>query len=98
MSRKRLNTILGLALLAGLAYGLYPFVAGGRNMRGFCEGLQPNATRHAVERAVADKGFRLRIGEDQKGFVHDTRAFGRYLCEVEFDGDRLVTATYILND
>jgi len=98
MSRRSLNTILGLALLAALAYWLYPFLAGGSNMQSFCDKLRANAPRSEVERAVADAGFRLTIGEDQNGFVHDPRAFGRYICDVEFEGNRLVSARYFLND
>jgi hypothetical protein len=60
MSRKRLNLILGVAVLGVLIYWLYPFIAGGPNMKAFCQTLQVNMTRQDVQRAAANGGFRLR--------------------------------------
>jgi hypothetical protein len=98
MSRKRLNLILGVVVLAALAYWFYPFVVGGPNMKAFCGTLKVTMTREDVERAVSDEGFRLSLGKERKGFVHDPRAFGRFICEVNFEGDRLVSAEYFVND
>jgi hypothetical protein len=73
-------------------------MAGGSNMHAFCQTLQPGMTKQVVERAVADAGFRLSLGKERKGFVHDPRAFGRFICEVNFDGDRLTSKEYFVND
>ena len=98
MSRKRLNLILGVVVLGVLVYWLYPFMAGGPNMKAFCRTLQVGMTQQDVERAVADAGFRLSLGMQPKSFVHDPRAFGRFICEVDFDGNRLASAEYFVND
>ena len=98
MPRKHLNVLLGVLLLAALVYWLYPFLAGGRNMQAFCQKLQVNQSRQDVERAVDVGGLRLTLGKDRNGVVHDPRAFGRFICEVKFEGDHLVSAQYFLND
>src|SRR5262245_36690020 len=98
VSRKRLNTVLGLILLAGLVYWLYPFIAGERNMRAFCGGLSFGLSQQDVEKAASDAGYRLTMGKEQSGFVHDQRAFGRFICEVKFADGRLTSARYFNND
>lgn len=98
MSRKKLHTILGLLLLAGLVYWLYPFVMGQQNMKSFCSGLPMGASQQCVEEAVSNERFRLAVGKDQSGFVHDPRAFGRFICEVKFTDGRMASAEYFLND
>jgi hypothetical protein len=98
MPRKSLNTILGLALLAGFAYLIYPFIAGRSQMQGFCAGLKIGATQKEIERAVSDRGYRVIFEKEQFGFVHDTRSFGRFLCEVKLSDGRLASAIYVDND
>jgi hypothetical protein len=96
--RKKMNTILGLLLLAGLVYWLYPFVMGSRNMQAFCSGLSVGTPQQIVETSIADEGFRLTTIKDRPAFVHDPRAFGRFVCEVRFADGRLTSARYFLND
>jgi hypothetical protein len=98
MSRKSLTTTLGLLLLAGFGYAIYPFIAGGSQMQDFCGGLEIGATRQEIERAVLDRGYRVTFGKEQVGFVHDTRSFGRFLCEVKLSDGSLASAIYIAND
>ena len=98
MSRKRLTTVLGLALLAGFAYFIYPFIAGRSQMQAFCGDLKIGATKQELEHAVESRGYRVTFGKEQVGFVHDTRSFGRFLCEVQLSESRLVSATYVDND
>jgi hypothetical protein len=96
--RRKMNTIFGLLLLAGLAYWLYPFVMGQGKMQAFCSSLPVGTPRQSIETAVADEGLRLTTGKDDSGFVHDPRAFGRFICEVRFANGRLASAEYFLND
>ena len=98
MLRKRLNLVLGVVVMGALVYWLYPFIAGGSNMKAFCRTFQVGMTLQNVERAVADAGFRLSLAKERKGFVHDPRAFCRFVCEVNFDGHRLASAEYFVND
>lgn len=98
MSRKRINAAFGILFLAGIVYWLYPFVLGERQMQEFCRSLMIGSARKDVEAAVEGKSLNIVIGKEQIGYVHDTRAFGRFICEVRFVDDRLVSAEYFLND
>jgi hypothetical protein len=98
MSRKHLAMILGLVLLAGLAYAFYPLTVGRSQMRKFCGGVKIGAPKQELERAVADSGYQVIFGKERIALVRDSRSFGRFLCEVELADGRLVSATYRDND
>lgn len=93
-----MNAAIGILILAGIAYWLYPFVLGERQMQEFCRSLSIGSSRKAVEAAVEGERLRVYIGKEQIGYVHDPRAFGRFVCEVRFVDNRLVSAEYFLND
>jgi len=98
MARERLTTVLGLVLLAGFAYFIYPFIVGRSQMQEFCGELKIGATKQELEQAIADRGYRVKFGREQVGFVDDPRSFGRFLCEVKLSDSRLASATYTDND
>ncbi|MCU0754657.1 MAG: hypothetical protein MUE46_05980 [Xanthomonadales bacterium] len=98
MLRKRLNAAFGILFIAGIVYWLYPFVLGERQMQEFCRSLSIGSSRETVEAAVEGNRLRVSIGKEHIGYIHDPRAFGRFICEVRFVDDRLVSARYFLND
>lgn len=98
MRTKRIGLVLGLLLLAGLGYMMWPFIVGGGQMEAFCNSLKSGATIDVVKKAVSDRGYRIALGKEPQGFIHDPRSFGRFICEVHFEGGHLNSATYIYND
>lgn len=99
---KRKNLIAGIGglLLAGVVYfAVWPFIAGGREMRAWCESQGPGATLNEVRNSVLRQGYRITSPDkDGHALIHDPRSFGRFLCAAQFAGERLVSARYQSND
>jgi hypothetical protein len=36
--------------------------------------------------------------QEGRAFIHDSASFGRFICEVQFNQERLVSARYLDND
>ena len=91
---------LGIALLGAIFYfGIWPFIVGGSRMELFCNSLAPGVSVSELSTLSSEKGYRLSaVPKDQRAFVHESRSMGRFLCEVEFREDRLVSAKYVFND
>jgi hypothetical protein len=96
--RKRINTVLGLLLLGGLVYMFWPFVVGRGQMQTFCASLPNGASLAQVNELVSARGYHIVVGSDGMGLVHDTRSFGRFLCQTHFQNEKLVRANYLNND
>ena len=85
-------------LLLGLGYMVWPFIVGGGQMESFCNALKIGSSGSEIRKAVSDRGYRIALGKEPKGLIHDTRSFGRFTCEVHFKDDRLVSARYFQNN
>ena len=98
--RKVIFSFLGIALLgAFFYYGLWPFIVGGSRMESFCSSLSKGLSVTEVASLAAQKGHRLsRLSKEQRALVHEPRSMGRFLCDLEFREERLVSAKYVLND
>ena len=94
-TRKRV--IIG-ALLLGLAYLVWPFIGGGRQMQDFCQSLAIHAPLADVRQAAGEHGYRLTLLQDGNGIVHDSRSFGRFTCQLQFSAGKLASARYSFND
>ena len=98
--RKVIFSFLGIALLGVFFYiGLWPFIVGGSRMESFCTSLSNGLSIAQVESLAAQNGYRLsRLSKEQRALVHEPRSMGRFICDVEFREERLVSAKYVLND
>ena len=96
--RKRINTALGLLLLAGLAYVLWPFVFGRGDMQEFCAMLQPGASPSKVRALAAAQGYELRGPTDGRAFIHSFRSFGRFTCDLRFGSTGLQSSGFTDNN
>jgi hypothetical protein len=98
--RKIIFSFLGTALLGALFYiGLWPFIVGGSRMESFCSSLSNGLSVAQVESLAAQNGYRLsRLSKEQRALVHEPRSMGRFICDVEFREERLVSAKYVFND
>lgn len=96
--RKRIGVVLGLLLLAGLGWVVWPFIVGPGQMQGFCNSLAVSSSVTQVQAQAAQQGYRVSALIDGRAFVHDPRSFGRFTCDVQFGPNGLVSAVYLLND
>ena len=78
MTSKTRRRIVGIGLLLGLAYVVWPFIGGGRQMQDFCQSLAIHAPLADVRQAAGEHGYRLTLLQDGNGIVHDSRSFGRF--------------------
>ena len=68
-------------------------------MKSFCTSLPNGLSIAQVESLAAQNGYRLsRLSKEQRALVHEPRSMGRFICDVEFREERLVSAKYVLND
>lgn len=96
-NKTRKRVIIG-ALLLGLAYLLWPFVVGGKQMQHFCQSLRVDTPLADLRQATAQHGYRLTLLRDGNGIVHDSRSFGRFTCQLQFSAGKLASARYSFND
>ena len=96
--RNNVNTALGIVLLAGVAYWLWPFVAGPRQMRSFCQSLPAGATVAQVRSISEQLGYAVSPVADGQSFIYSARAFGRVGCTVQFASSGLVSWKYRLDE
>lgn len=98
MTSKTRRRIVGIGLLLGLAYVVWPFIGGGRQMQGFCQSLAIHAPLADVRQTVSEHGYRLTLLQDGNGIIHDSRSFGRFTCQVQISDGKLAAARYTFND
>lgn len=95
--RRRLNSVAGLLLLAGLVTVFWPFVVGRGQMRSFCASLPVGASLAEVQRLTSGRGYRLSAVVDGKAFAYDTGSMARFNCDLRVDDTGLVSARYADN-
>ena len=91
--------ILGIILLGVVFYFGWPFVVGGSRMESFCSSLTNGLSFKEVEILATPKGYRMmRLSKEQQTVIHEPRSMGRFLCDLEFRDDKLISAKYVNND
>jgi hypothetical protein len=95
---KRIILVVGLALLAGLAWVVWPFIVGPGQMQTFCGSLEVGSSMKQIQTLAEQHGFRISVPSDGRVFVYDSSSFGRFTCDLQFKSDSLVSAIYSLND
>lgn len=96
--RKRIRVVLGLLLLAGLGWVVWPFIAGPGQMQSFCGSLTAGASVAQVQAQAAQHGYRVSSLIEGRAFVHEPRSFGRFTCDLQFGSEGLVSSVYFFND
>lgn len=96
--RKRIGVVLGLLLLAGLGWVVWPFMAGPGQMQSFCSSLAVGTSVAQVQAQAAQHGYRVSSLIEGRAFVHEPRSFGRFTCDVQFGSNGLVSSVYSFND
>lgn len=98
--RKVVFRILGIIILGFFFYiGVWPFIVGGSRMESFCSSLTNGLSFKEVEKLATPKGYRItHLSKEQKAVIHEPRSMGRFLCDLEFRDDKLISAKYVNND
>lgn len=96
--RKRVFVVSGLLLLAGLGWVLGPFMASPRQIQSFCSSLATGTSVAEIQAQAAQHGYRVSSVIENRAFVHESRSFGRFTCELRFGPDGLVSSVYLFND
>lgn len=96
--RKRISAVLGLLLLAGLGWVVWPFIASPSQMESFCSSLAAGTSFAQVQAQAAQQGYRVSSLVEGRAFVHESRSFGRFTCNLQFGSDGLVSSVYSFND
>ncbi len=99
-NRKTLLVVAGALVLGGLIYvGVWPFVVGGSDMQAFCHSLAKDLPISRVRDNVQQLRYRMTPPDKEgRSLIHDSRTFGRFICEVQFKEERLASARYRQND
>lgn len=96
--RKRISVVLGLLLLAGLGWVVWPFIASPGQMQSFCSSLAVGTSVAQVQAQAAQQGYRVSSLAEGRAFVHEPRSFGRFTCDLRFGPNGLVSSVYSFND
>lgn len=96
--RKRIGVVLGLLLVAGIGWIVWPFIASPSQMDRFCNSLAVGTSIEQVQAQAAQHGYRVSSLVEGRAFVHDSSSFGRFTCDVQFGPNGLVSSVYSFND
>jgi len=96
--RKRIGVVVGLLLLAGIGWIVWPFIASPGQMQSFCSSLAAGTSITQVEAQAAQHDYRISSLIEGRAFVHEPRSFGRFTCDLQFGPDGLVSSAYSFND
>jgi len=95
--RKCIGVVVGL-LLAGIGWIVWPFIVGPGQMQSFCGSLAVGTSVAQVQAQAAQHGYRVSSPVEGRAFVHESRSFGRFTCDLQFGPDGLVSSAYSFND
>jgi len=99
ISRRRIVVLaIAVLLLTLLGWFFWPFVSGPGQMQGFCSSLPAGSSVEQVKIQAAQHGYRVSSLIEGRSFVHDPKSFGRFICNMQFGSDGLISAVYSFND
>lgn len=96
--RKRIGVVLGLLLLAGIGWIVWPFMTSPSQMQNFCSSLVVGISVAQVQAQAAQHGYRVSSLVEGRAFVHEPASFGRFTCDLQFGPGGLVSSAYSFND
>lgn len=96
--RKRISGVVGLVLMIGLGWIVWPFMTSPSEIEGFCKSLAAGTSIAQVQAQAAQRGYRISSLVEGRAFVHEPQSFGRYTCNLQFSSAGLVSSVYSFND
>ena len=85
-------------LIGGFIYLVYPFTVGGTKMQSFCETIQIGELEENVMARADDQGYTRRELENGRLLLINSRAMGRFICDVSISDGKIAGVTYVHND
>ncbi len=101
LTQKLFNIIGGSILLIVMLYALYPFVVGSSEMEKFCSSIVPGEAKIELIKRAEMAHYSIKesnLNGADRVLVIDSRAMGRYICDVTLEENRVATSKYIFND
>ena len=93
-----MKQLVGLVILGFFGFVIYPFIVGDENMESFCTTIQAGELADVVFARAKESGYSSRALEEQNKFlIIDSRAMGRYICEVSLSDDKVIGTKYVPN-
>ncbi len=95
------NVLAILIILAVIYFGIVPFLLGGKKMETFCSQITPGMQVKEVYKSIDQT--RYKYLENKEGDSHtitiiDSKAMGRFICEVALSQNNVVEVRYVYND
>lgn len=99
LSRKsRFGIGLGLMLMAGLGWVIWPFIVSPSQLASFCGSLTAGTSFEKVKAQAAQHDYRITGLAEGRALIHEPRSFGRFTCSLQFSADSLESSAYLFND
>jgi hypothetical protein len=93
-----MKQIAGLLILVFIGFIVYPLLVGDAKMKSFCATIRTGESRSVVVTRAMDAGYSSREIEGQNQILLiDSRAMGRYICDVSLSDDKVTGAKYVPN-
>ena len=95
------NALVVLIIVAIIYFGIMPFVFGGKKMKTFCRQLTPGMQSNEVYKLIKQTHYKFLEKKDRNNHtitIIDSKAMGRFICEVALYQDKVVEAKYVYND
>lgn len=93
--RATVNSILGLAILGGLAYWFYGYYSAESRLTETCRAIHPGMNLVELESVALDRGIGpVPQKRDGIAYMAEMKTFGRYGCRLVISNGRVVRADY----
>lgn len=97
-----MKTIIAAIIIVILIYfGLSPFVFGEKKMKSICSQIISGQRSIEVHKLIEKYSYKIiekKEGNNVIITIIDSKAMGRFICEVVLNEDKVVEAKYIKND
>jgi hypothetical protein len=96
---KWIRRTLSILILFGVGYTIYPLFVGASKMEQFCAAVEVGEPMKDILDRAATKGYGHReLTDQQVMLIIDSRAMGRFICEISISDSQTTGARYVFND
>ena len=99
MMKKSVKNILGLLIFGIIGVTIYPLFVGNENMELFCESVPMDESEDILLARALESGYtNVEVRDQDQILIIDSRAMGRFICEVTLSDNKVIGTRYVLND